>query len=370
MEGKRDYYEILGVARDCQADELKSAYRRLVLKHHPDRNPGDKAAEERFKECAEAYEVLSDPQKRSIYDRFGHTGLSGQGFQGFRGFEDIFSHFSDLFEDFFGFSYRGRGASGADLRYDLEIEFRAAVFGDEVELEIPRQVTCRACQGTGVASGSSPVPCPTCRGRGQVYRSHGFLRIAVACPECGGQGRIIRDPCLECLGRGRIEEKGRVKVHIPAGVEHGARLRLRGEGEHGLQGGPPGDLYVILHVKPHEFFERDGADLIYTLHLDLVRAALGQEVDIPCLEGTKTLKIPAGVEYGQVFRLRGEGAPRLRGYGRGDLLVRVVVETPQNLTARQKEILTEFAGIEEAKKVKRRGFLGRRREKEQEAEWS
>jgi len=350
MASKPDYYEVLGVARTCGPEELKAAYRRQALKYHPDRNPGDQEAEEKFKCCAEAYEVLSNPEKRSVYDQFGHSGLSSQGYQGFGGFDDIFSHFSDIFSEFFGFEARPRrGMAGADLRYDLEIDFETAIFGGEVELEIPRRRTCQHCQGSGAKPGSAPEPCPTCRGRGQVYRSQGFFRMAATCPTCQGQGRVINDPCPACGGQGRREEAGRVKVRIPAGVDQGARLRLRAEGEAGLQGGPAGDLYVVLHVKPHEVLERQGSDLVYNLRLNLAQAALGLEVEVPTLEEPKTLKIPAGVQNGQVFSLRGQGVPHLRGFGRGDLLVQVAAETPRDLTARQKELLQEFMELEEAK---------------------
>jgi len=360
MADRRDYYEILGVSVTCSDDELKSAYRRLAIKYHPDRNPNDEKAEDAFKECAEAYEVLSDPEKRQIYDQYGHAGLNGQGYRGFSGFEDIFSQFSDVFQDLFGFSGRGRGMAGADLRYDLEIDFETAVFGDEVELEIPRRVTCIHCEGSGAKPGTTPSPCPTCRGRGQVYRSQGFLRVATTCPTCHGEGRIVNDPCPECGGQGRVEQDSKVRVKFPAGVDNGTRLRLRGEGEGGMHGGPPGDLYVILHVKPHELFERNGNELIYRLHLDMVQAALGLEVEVPTLNKSKKLKIPQGVESGHIFKLRGEGVPHVRGFGRGDLLVQVNVHTPSNLTARQKELLAEFVQIEEEKNAgKEKGRPGR-----------
>ncbi len=357
MAERVDYYEILGVSANCSAEELKSAYRKKAMQYHPDRNPGDKEAETLFKQCAEAYEVLSDPEKRRIYDQFGHEGLNGHGFQGFSGFEDIFSHFSDIFGEFFGFTSRGqRGLAGADLRYDLEIDFEQAVFGAEVELEVPRMTTCFDCGGTGARPGTDPQPCPDCRGRGQIYRSQGFLRIAAACPTCRGEGKVITDPCPRCYGQGRTRQTARVKVKIPAGVDTGSRLRLRGEGEDGLRGGPPGDLYVVLKVKEDERFVREGDNLIHTVHLDMAAAALGVQIEIPTLGEPKALKIPAGVQSGHVFQLRGEGVPRLRGYGRGDLLVQVIVDTPRKLTARQKELLREFAEIE-AEKAGGGGFI-------------
>lgn len=351
MAQRSDYYEILGVETTCSAEELKSAYRKKALKYHPDRNPGDAQAEEMFKSCAEAYEVLSDKEKRQIYDQFGHSGLNGlngRAGRGFSGFEDIFSQFGDIFGDFFGFQNRGggRGMAGADLRYDLEIDFEQAVFGAEIELDIPRMNSCLQCDGSGAAPGSSPRACPECQGQGQIYRSQGFLKIATTCPGCRGEGRVVTDPCPACSGQGRVRGMSRVKVRIPAGVDTGARLRLSGEGEGGTHGGPPGDLYVILGVRPHEFFRREGIDLIYTLHVGLAQAALGLESEIPTLGEPRSLKIPAGVQSGKVFRMPNEGITHLRGLGRGDLLVQIVVDTPTKLTSRQKELLEEFVSIE------------------------
>jgi molecular chaperone DnaJ len=354
--------EVLGVGREVSPEELKTAYRRLAVKYHPDRNPDDKAAEESFKECAEAYSVLSDPDKRASYDRFGHAGSNGAGFNGFAGFDDIFSHFSDIFSDVFGFSSRPRrGRAGADLRYDLEISFEQAIFGSEVELTVPRLKACSTCAGTGARPGSQPTPCPTCRGRGQVYASQGFFTVTTACPTCRGQGRVLTDPCPACRGQARLESRDRVKVKIPAGVDDGSRLRLRGEGEDGLEGGPAGDLYVILHVGRHEHFVREEDDLYYQLNLSMARAALGCEVEVPRLgDSPAKLKIPAGIQSGHQLRLKGEGVPRLpgRGHGRGDLIVEVTVQTPTHLGAREKELLAELAGLEEAK-AGQSGLLGR-----------
>lgn len=351
MAEQFDYYETLEVSVSCTAEELKSAYRKKAMQYHPDRNPDDPEAETMFKRCAEAYQVLSDPDKRQIYDQYGHDGLNGAGYQGFSGFDDIFSSFSDVFSELFGFSGRGRGQglAGADLRYDLEIDFEQAMFGAEVELEIPRMTTCPECGGTGSEPGHEPEVCPDCMGRGQVYRSQGFLRIATACPTCRGEGRVIKHPCPVCFGQGRRQETHQVKVKIPPGVDTGARLRLRGEGEDGLRGGPQGDLYVVLRVREDERFIRDGDNLIFNLHLNMAQAALGFEAQVPSLEEEKTVKIPAGTQTGRVFRLKGEGVPRLQRYGRGDLLVQVIVDTPTKLTARQKELLAEFAELEAEK---------------------
>ncbi len=378
MAEKRCYYEILGVSREADPDELKSAYRKLAIKFHPDKNPGDQKAEAAFKECSEAYSVLTDPDKKSSYDRFGHDGINGQGFGGggFQGFDDIFSQFSDIFGEAFGFggSRRGRGVAGADLRYDLAVTLEQAVFGDEIELDIPRLKSCAGCGGSGAAAGSSPEPCPTCRGRGQVYTSQGIFRMSTTCPQCRGKGRIVSEPCAECGGQGRIEERAKVKVKIPGGVDDGSRLRLRGEGESGQDGGPTGDLYVILQVRSHDLFGRRGDDLVHSVELPMARAALGLDLEVPLLDGkTATLKIPAGTQSGQLFKLRGQGAPNLRFRGRGNLIVQAVVNTPLDLSARQKELLNELAEIEEERSEKG-GFFDRLRGKakngKKEAKWA
>jgi len=376
MAEKRDYYEILGISRDCSAVELKSAYRKMAIKYHPDRNPGNKEAEEAFKTAAEAYSILSDPEKRAQYDRFGHAGVAGQGFGGFSGFEDIFSHFSDIFGEAFGFGggWSRRGMAGADLRYDLEIDLETAVFGEEVELTVPRLKVCPSCSGSGAAPGTEPQPCPTCRGRGQVYTTQGFFRVSTTCPDCQGRGRVVLKLCPECRGHGRREDKSRVKVRIPAGVDDGSRLRLRGEGEDGLEGGPPGDLYVVLRVKEHKEFQRHGDDLVHRLNISMARAALGLETEVPVIDGSRVeLKVPPGTQPGQLFRVKGQGVPRLRGRGRGDLVVQVMVETPTNLDARQRELLEELARLEEEKAGKH-GLFDRLKPKKaprkKEAKWA
>jgi len=364
---KRDYYEVLGVNRGADPEEIKKAYRKLALQFHPDRNPGDQEAEERFKEAAEAYEVLRDPEKRRIYDQFGHEGLAGTGFSGFGGFEDIFSAFGDLFDDFFGGSRRRRAGPtrGRDLRYDLEIEFQEAATGKETELIIPRDESCDNCGGSGDMSGGRQT-CPTCAGHGQVYQSRGFIRLATTCPRCRGEGRIVTDPCPHCLGRGLVQREKKVQVRIPPGVDTGSRLRLRGEGEAGRLGGPPGDLYVVLHVRPHEFFRREGDHVICQVPISMVEAALGGEVDVPTLDGSRKLKIPKGTQNGDVLRFHGEGFPNLRGFGRGDQLMEIQVQIPTKLTKRQEELLREFAEEEEKKKNKK-SWSQKAREKVKEA---
>ena len=349
---KRDYYEILEISRNASEEEVKRAYRRMALNYHPDRNPGDREAEERFKEAAEAYEVLRDPKKREIYDIYGHEGLKGTGFTGFRGFDDIFSSFSDIFEEFFGFSTRPSrrgGVPGADLRYDLKMSIFDAAFGKEKEIEILKRGRCELCNGTGAKPGSPPKICPHCHGRGQVNRSHGFFTISTTCPSCRGEGNIITDPCKECSGEGLVKKRKKVSLQIPPGVDTGSRLRLRGEGEDGERGGPPGDLYVIIHVEPHEFFEREGDDIICRVPISFTMAALGGEIDVPTLDGTKRIQIPKGTQPGEIFRSRGEGIPHLNGRGRGDLIIMTLVQVPQKLTKRQEELLREFDALEEKK---------------------
>jgi len=348
MEDK-DYYKILGVQRGASEDEIKKSYRKIAMQYHPDRNPGNKEAEENFKIASEAYEVLRDPEKRQIYDRYGIEGLRGTGFTGFRGFEDIFSAFGDIFEDFFGFgtTYRRKTKArpGADLRYDLKISFYEAAFGKETEIEIPKTVSCQTCGGTGAKLGTHPTNCPNCKGTGQVTRSQGFFTISTTCSQCRGEGRIISNPCKECRGLGKVKSTKKIQVKIPPGVDTGAKLRIRGEGEEGENGGPPGDLFLFLYVEPHDFFSRDGDDIICRIPISFTQAALGAELNVPTLNGEKRLTIPKGTEAGEIFRLRGEGFPRLRGYGRGDQVVQVIVKTPKNLTKRQEEILREFEEI-------------------------
>ncbi|MDA8164381.1 MAG: molecular chaperone DnaJ [Desulfobacteraceae bacterium] len=355
---EKDYYEILGVSRSASAEEIKKAYRKLALKHHPDRNQGDKAAEEKFKEAAEAYEVLGDLEKRKIYDRYGVEGLKSSGYQGPSGFEDIFSNFGDIFEDLFGFGGGGRRSrqgpvQGADLRYDLGISFEEAAHGVEKEIEITKRDTCWTCEGTGLRPGYQPQVCPTCQGRGQVMRAQGFFRLSTTCPHCQGEGRIITEPCADCDGAGLIAKKKRVSLKVPAGVDSGARMLLRGEGEGGRRGGPAGDLYVVIQVAPHEFFRREDDDIYCTLPLSMTQAALGCALEIPTIHGVKNLTIPAGSQPGQIFTLKDEGVPHLKRHGRGDMLVQAEVRTPTQLTKRQEELLREFAEIEQEKEGER-----------------
>ncbi len=344
---KRDYYEILGVARTAAEEELKKNYRKIAMECHPDRNPGDKKAEERFKEAAEAYEVLSDAQKREIYDNYGHQGLSNTGFRGFNGFDDIFSNFSDIFEDVFGFRQtRGRSRSsaraGSDLRYDLKISFHDAAFGLSTNINLEKLTTCHECSGSGSAPGTAPEVCRTCSGRGQVIQSSGFFTISTTCPHCGGHGRFIAKPCRNCSGTGKEKTVKTVQLKIPGGVETGSRLRLRGEGEIGEHGGPNGDLYVFLHVEPHEFFERSDDDIICRIPISIVQAALGAVIEVPTLEDKEKLKIPKGTQNGKLFRFKGKGFPHLRSYGHGDQIVEVQVQIPVNLSRKQEELLKEF----------------------------
>ena len=351
---KRDYYEVLGVPRSASDDDLKKAYRRLAIQLHPDRNPGNKQAEERFKEVNEAYQVLSDPERRSQYDRFGHSafqGPQGQGpFGGFdfsQGFEEVFS---DIFGDFFG-TGRGRARSrsrrGDDLRYDLEVEFEEAARGTEKVVRFQRLTLCEACNGTRARGGSTGArQCPNCRGTGQVRTQQGFFSISTTCNQCRGEGTIISDPCPKCQGQGRLRRQESLSVRIPPGVDNGSRLKLRGEGEAGYGGGTPGDLYVIIHVKEHSLFVRQENHIVIEVPISFPQAALGCEIEVPTLEGKVNLKIPSGTQSGKVLRLKGKGIIDLHGYGRGDQLIRVVVETPRSLTSRQRELLEEFAKLD------------------------
>jgi molecular chaperone DnaJ len=346
---KNDYYEILGVKKTASEEEIKKNYRKIAMQFHPDKNPGNKQAEEKFKEAAEAYEVLSDGQKREIYDHYGHEGLSSTGFRGFSGFEDIFSHFGDIFEDVFGFSSsRGRSKSrsyvraGADLRYDLNISFLDAAFGLTTAIELSKLASCSKCDGTGCTTGTSPETCRTCQGRGQVIQSTGFFTISSTCPQCGGHGKFISKPCKTCGGTGKETIKKNVQLKIPAGVETGSRLRLRGEGEVGDYGGPNGDLYVFLHVEDHEVFSRSGDDVICRIPISFVQASLGAIIEVPSLEGKENLKIPKGTQSGNTFRLKGKGIPHLRGNGRGDQIIEIFVQTPTNLNKKQEALLKDF----------------------------
>jgi molecular chaperone DnaJ len=349
---RRDPYEVLGVARRAGAEEIKASYRKLAMQFHPDRNPGNAEAEERFKEISEAYDILGDPEKRAAYDRFGHAAFQGAGAGSGGGFHDPFDLFREvfgsgggIFEHFFGggTTSRAEQGRGADLRYDLEIGLEEAARGVEKEIEIRRTGACSACGGSGAAPGARLQTCPTCRGRGQVIASRGFFQVAQPCPRCHGAGEIYDHPCRTCRGEGRAEVTSRIKLKIPAGIDDGARLRSSGHGEAGLRGGPSGDLYVVVHVREHSVFSRDGDDLFCELPVPFVTAALGGEVQVPTLDGKASVKIPAGTQSGTMFKLRGKGMPHLRGGGHGQLLVRVAVEIPTKLTAAQRRKLEEFA---------------------------
>jgi molecular chaperone DnaJ len=347
---KRDYYEVLGVPKNANEAELKKAYRKLARQYHPDVNPNNSEAEANFKEVNEAFEVLSSTEKRAQYDQFGHAGAGGGGFDagGFGGGAN-FGGFGDLFDMFFGggMGSQPRGPQkGSDLRYDMEISFEESAFGLETELEIPRTEECSTCQGTGAAPGTHPATCPKCRGTGQiqVQQNTAFGRFVNVrpCDRCDGQGKIVETPCKDCKGQGRMRKYRKIKVKIPAGVDNGSRLRVAGEGEAGTRGGPPGDLYVYLHVKPHPIFERHGNDVVYEYPIGIVQAALGAEIQVPTLDGKVELRIPEGTQSGTSFRIKGKGIPHLRGSGRGDQHVRVKVVTPKKLTDRQRELLVEF----------------------------
>ncbi len=353
----KDYYEILGVDRSADTQEIKKAYRKMALKYHPDKNPGDKDAEEKFKEASEAYEVLADEQKRTMYDRFGHDAFKQQQQQqrgGGAGGMDPFDIFSEvfgggsIFDEFFGGAggggsrRRSSTQAGADLRYDMEIDFEDAVFGADKEVEIPRPATCERCEGHGCEPGTSRSQCQNCRGMGQMTMSQGFFSIRQECPYCRGSGERIENPCKTCAGEGRVQQRKKIHIHIPAGVDTGSRLRVTGEGEAGRRGGPQGDLYVVLHVREHHLFAREGNDVICELPIAFPTAALGGKVKVPTVSGAAELKIPPGTQNGAIFRLRGKGIPSLSGHGRGDQRVKVFVEVPSKLNADQQEKLREL----------------------------
>ncbi len=348
MSEKRDYYEILQVSRDADGSTIKASYRKLALQYHPDRNQGDKAAEDKFKEASEAYEVLSDAQKRSVYDRFGHKGLSGQGFHGFSDVHDVFSSFGSIFEEFFGFSTGGggrRARRGADLRYDLTIDFEEAVFGVEKEIEFEKETACTPCEGTGAKPGTKREQCRTCGGIGQVRQSQGFFAVAVTCPRCGGQGSTVKEACEECRGKGIVNKKRQLTVKVPAGVDDGMRLRIGSEGEEGSQPGLAGDLYVVLRVRESKHFQRDGIDLTYVQKIGIAQAALGCQLKIPTLDDERTIDVPPGAQHGQRITLRGSGVPHIKGIGRGDLHVELEVVVPKRLSKEQRELLQKYAEI-------------------------
>ena len=363
---KRDYYEVLGVPRSASPDELKKAYRKLALEHHPDRNPENAAAEEMFKEASEAYAVLSDGDKRRQFDQFGHQAMGG----GQGGFGPDFQNVGDMFNDLFGdlFGARGgrrggRGQRGADLRYTHEIDLEAVLSGEEASLEIPRMLRCEKCSGTGAKPGTQPERCGRCGGSGQAVFQQGLFRISRPCEACHGEGSVVRNPCTGCRGSGRIEGKKSLKVRVPAGVEDGMRLRVAGEGEAGLSGGPPGDLYVVMSVTEHPLFTREGPDLLCKVPVLFTQATLGAEIDVPTLEGRAKLKIPEGTQSGKTFRLRGKGVPSVGSSARGDLHVRIFVEVPSRLTSKQRELIEQFAaasGADGAPVTK--GFLDKLRD--------
>lgn len=371
----RDYYEILGVERGCDDSALKTAFRKQAMEHHPDRNGGSEDSSSRFKEVNEAYSVLSDPQKRAAYDRFGHAGVNGQG-GGAGQFHDVNDIFNEVFGDVFGDMFGGRGgarqrggpARGSDLRYDLEITLEQAYAGSEVEITIPITLSCETCEGSGAKPGTSPTQCTTCHGAGRVRASQGFFSIERACPRCGGSGRMVMDPCADCRGAGHVRRHKTLAVRIPGGVDDGARIRLAGEGDAGQRGGPRGDLYIFISVQPHELFERDGLDLLCTVPVPMCVAALGGDIEAPCLLGGEAcdgeckieVKVPEGAQTGKTVRVKGRGMPSLRSRERGDLVVELFVETPTRLTPRQKELMRELAETcGDQQHPKAAGFMGK-----------
>ncbi|EDM78485.1 dnaJ protein [Plesiocystis pacifica SIR-1] len=366
MSAKRDYYEVLGVSRDAGAPEIKKAYRKKAMQYHPDRNPDDAEAEERFKECAEAFEVLSDQQKRQLYDQFGHEGPRGAGFQGFSGSEEIFSHFGDLFGDLFGNlgfgggpRRRGGPQRGADLKMLLEIPFMEAVEGSEREISVAKRVECDTCDGSGAAPGTSPVACTECGGRGQVIHSQGFFRVQTTCPRCRGAGKMIETPCGDCSGSGTVQKESTLTVRIPAGIDEGQTLRVPGGGQPGAQGGPPGNLYVVIRVEPDERFEREEYDIFSDVEISMFQATLGTKVTIDTLEGEEELEIEAGTQPETIITRRGKGIPVLTGRGKGDHHVRVRVTVPKKLSGEQEDKLRALAqelGLDVA--ARKKGLLG------------
>ncbi len=355
--GMTEYYQILGVSREASLEEIRGSYRQLALKHHPDKNPGDQEAEEQFKRISEAYQVLSDTEKRQLYDLYGQAGLAGMDVGGFSGFEDIFGSFGDIFEEFFSFGKRPAQAEGAqpgaDLRQRVVLTLEEVARGLDTSLEVERRVSCRRCGGSGLEPGTQPQSCPGCGGRGQISQPRGFLKIFHNCPDCLGSGRLISSPCADCGGSGTVQEKKQLQVRIPLGVDSGTRLRLRGEGEAGARGGPAGDLYLEVEIAPHPIFSRQERDLHFQAHLSFVEAALGAAVTVPTLNSQKLLQVPAGTQPGASFRIPGEGLPGLKGKSRGDLVVTVALSTPTRLSSQEKQLLEEFLKLQAKPEGKR-----------------
>ena len=350
---QRCYYEVLNVSRTASEEEIKKSYRKLAMQYHPDRNPGDAEAERKFKEAAEAYEVLRDPEKRGRYDKFGHAGVSGNGFNGFSSNEDIFSHFGDIVSEFFGFGRMGgsggpRARAGSDLRYDLRISFRQAVKGDDVKIRVSRNAECPDCKGSGAAPGTKAETCQHCGGAGQIIQRQGPFHVSIPCPICRGTGKVIPSPCPRCKGHGLVEETKDISVHIPAGVDNGMRLRLRNEGEPGRYGGPSGDLYVVLHVDEDKTFSREGMNLMVTTEISFVQAVLGHKQEVPTLDEPVTMDIPKGTQPGTLFRMAGLGVPHPNNPNRrGDLLVQMDVKIPSSVSSKQEELLRQFEKLED-----------------------
>ncbi len=360
---KRDYYEILDVDREASADEIKKSYRKLALKYHPDRNPEDPESEEKFKEASEAYEVLSDSDKRSLYDRYGHDGLKNSGFSGFSGFDDIFSSFGDIFEDFFGMggfggSQGGRSGArkGQDLRYDLNISLREAAFGTEKNIEITKNILCETCSGSGAKPGTQAETCSTCGGAGRVMQQQGFFSMATSCPECRGTGQIIKEPCSDCRGSGKTRQTKKLKVKIPSGVETGMRLKLTNEGEPGEKGGPNGSLYVFMVEDEDPFFQRHNNDIVCQIPISFSQAALGAEIKIPTLKGEEKLKIPKGIQSNDLLTIKGAGVPGINGRGKGNQIIQVILKTPNKLSKKEQELFQELANMEQENE-KNSGFF-------------